>query len=190
MHVTSAVRGLQQRRDDGARGDVDAAAAPACDGQRDRLVVAHDRAGRRRRARGPGTPTAPKPACQPQRSAMTPPSTTPSTEPRMPGREECAEHRAAHAHGKQRREQRGADGAVGGFAEADDAARGEQLRVASRERAGDRREAPDQRHQEDALDAAPPIGEQRQRHGAERDGDRDDRDEARRAGRRTGSTPP
>ena len=95
----------------------------------------------------------------------------------MPGGEEGAEHRAAHPHREQRREQRGADGAVGGFAQADDAARGQQLRVASRERAGDRREAPDQRHQEDALDAAPAVGEQRQRNGAERDGDRDDRDE-------------
>ena len=51
------------------------------------------------------------------------------------GGEERAEHRAAHPRRKQAGEQRHADGAVGGFAQADDAARAHQLRVASGERA-------------------------------------------------------
>ena len=52
-----------------------------------------------------------------------------------------------------------------------------RLPVARGERARDRREAPDQRHQEYALDAAPPVGEQRQRNRTQRDGDRHDGDE-------------
>ena len=78
---------------------------------------------------------------------------------------------------KEGREQRRADRAVGGLAQSDDAARAQQVPVARRERARDGRQAPDKRHEENALDPAPPVGEERQRNCAERDGDRDDRDE-------------
>ena len=93
------------------------------------------------------------------------------------GRQEGAEHRAAHPRRKQAREQGGAHGAVRRLAHADQGTRADQMSVAGGERARDRRETPDQCHQEHALDAAPPVGEQRQRNRTHRDGDRDDRDE-------------
>jgi hypothetical protein len=91
--------------------------------------------------------------------------------------EERAEHRAAHARREHRSEQRHARRAVGGFAKPDDAARDKEVTVVLGVRTGDRRNAPDERHQEDALDAAPAVGEQRQRDGSERNHDRHDRDE-------------
>ncbi len=87
---------------------------------------------------------------------------------------ERAEHRAAHAERKQGCQKGGADRSVRSFTQADDAARTDQLRIASGECGRDRREAPDERHEENALDPAPPVGQQRQRHRPQRDGDRDD----------------
>ena len=96
----------------------------------------------------------------------------------MPGGEERAEHGAAQCAAERcwramprppsrtrpRRGRRGRARRAGG--------------VVAGERAGDGREAPHQRHEHDALDAAPAVREQRQRHGAERDRDRDDGDQA------------
>jgi hypothetical protein len=111
-------------------------------------------------------PTAPKPACQLQRSAMTAAEHHAQHRSQDAGEEEGAEHGAAHAHREEGGEQRRPYRAVGGLAEADDGARTEELGVARGQGAGDGREAPHQRHQEDALDAAPAVGEQRQRNGA------------------------
>ena len=122
-------------------------------------------------------PTTPKPVCQPQRSAMTPPSTTPSTEPIRPAARKAPRTVLRMRIREHAREQCHADRAVGCFADADDRTRDEQVAVAVGERAGDRRQAPDQRHQEDALDAAPAIGEQRKRDRADRNGDGYDRHE-------------
>ena len=122
-------------------------------------------------------PTAPNPACQPQRCGDVAAEHDAQHRSDHPGRKEGAEHGAAHPRRKQARKQSGAHGAVRRLAHADHGARGQQMPVARRKRASDRREAPDQRHQEYALDAAPPVSEQRQRNRAERDGDRDDRDE-------------
>ena len=122
-------------------------------------------------------PTAPKPACQPQRSAMKPPSTTPSTDPIMPAARK-APSTVLRIRAGNRLASRAAPTVPYAASPTPTRARAPiRLPVAGGERARDRRETPDQRHQEDALDAAPPVGEQRQRNRAQRDGDRDDRDE-------------
>ena len=66
-----------------------------------------------------------------------------------------------------------ADAAVRGLPDADEQAGEEQLVVTNRE--GGRRggDAPDDRHEDDRADPAPPVGQQRQRHSEDADGEGD-----------------
>ena len=67
-----------------------------------------------------------------------------------------------------------ADTAVCGLTDADEKAGDNQLAVTGREGGRGGRHAPDNRHEEDRADPAPAVGQQRQRHGQEADGERDD----------------
>ena len=73
-------------------------------------------------------PTTPNAAFQPQCAAITPPSITPSTEPTEADGEEPASSAPRMRAGKWLAISAGADRAVARLAQADDGARGEQLR--------------------------------------------------------------
>ncbi|MNP09818.1 hypothetical protein D3C76_1019380 [compost metagenome] len=64
---------------------------------------------------------------------------------------------------KHRNHHRDADTAVGGFADADHEPRDEHLLIVLRQRATQRGQAPQHRHQRQALDPAKAVSHQRQR---------------------------
>ena len=101
-----------------------------------------------------------------------------------------AEHRAERAAGQEGAGERGAavdredrqddgqaDAAVGGLTDPDEDPGQHQLLVVGRERRAEGGQAPDRGHQDDRLDPAPAVAEQRQGDGQHGDGQRDDADE-------------
>ena len=98
----------------------------------------------------------------------------PSTEPNMPPAMKAPVSVARRRAREDTQDDRDADAAVGRLADAHEETRREHLFVALRETARERGEAPQQRHDGQAVDAAPAIGEQRQREGQHSDHQRDD----------------
>ena len=88
------------------------------------------------------------------------------------GRQKAADHRGAPRRREHAGEQRAARRAVARLAETDDGPRGEELAVGARQAAGDGGETPHRRHDGDAFDPAPTVGQQRDGKSEHGDGDR------------------